>query len=186
MPAEHAARAGGRYAYRAWHEDFLLDGSVRTATVPRDPAVARDLDDLLHATRRVPLTTPWYRVVVYTEDSALRHDLRVRGIDLGPRFSEDLAQQRRQFYTLEAKQSVAQARARMDALESAWATFSPTQQRRAYLDAEQTEEPTLWEQRLEAHTRLARRLQMIPQASQEADLPAHVVEVRRGRTTDVP
>ena len=85
--------------------------------MPRDPAVARDLDDLLHATRRVPLTTPWYRVVVYTEDSALRHDLRVRGIDLGPRFSEDLAQQRRQFYTLEAKQSVAQARARMDALE---------------------------------------------------------------------
>ena len=31
VPAEHAARAGGRYAYRAWHEEnSLLDGSVRT------------------------------------------------------------------------------------------------------------------------------------------------------------
>lgn len=186
LPPEQQARAGGVYAYRAWHEQVVFDKFMRTATVPHNPGVARTVDEVLAVMQQVPTGSPWYRVFVYTEDEALRRDLQTRDIALGPRFSGQLAQERRQFYTLEAKQDVAQARERVDAVESTWATLSPAQQRRSWADAGKTAEPTVWEQRVAAHTHLARRQQMIPQASPDSDLPIAFVEVDRGATAATP
>lgn len=184
VPGTYQAITGGAYEYRVWSHEPLGGGLSRD--VPHPLGVARDVDAVRAVVSHAPLHPPDYRVVVFTEDHALRAALREQGVLLGPRYSAELSQERRQFYTLEAKQAVAIARDHVDAIEAVWQTYSPTQQRRAYLDAGQGPEPTLWEQRVAAHTRLDRRQRMIPQASPDGELPASFVEVERGQPGAAP
>jgi hypothetical protein len=188
VPLERRQRAGGVYHYRVWSEELVRGAKTYRGTElqPQPTRVAASVDALVAAVGQAPLHPPWWRAEVFTEDHALRTALRAQQIHLGPRYSAALAQARRQFYTVEAKEAVAEALARVTRIEAEWMTYSPAQQRRAYLDAGQGTVPTLWEQRVAAHTRLDRRQRMIPQASLEGELPANFVEVDYGRTEVAP
>lgn len=163
VPARLQAVQGGPYTYTVWTNEYL--GGGYTTSWPHDPDVARSVDDLRAIVARTPRAGPSFPVEVFTEDVALRQALRAQGIRLGKRFSPELAQERRQFYTLDAQQAVREARNTRNGIEVDWQALTPSAQHQAYARAGQGDTASLWELRLAAHLKLARREHMVPYAS---------------------
>ena len=92
---------------------------------------ARDVDALVEVVARARRGGPSFPVEVYTEDVALRRELRTRNVPLGQRFSPVLAQERREFYTIEAQQAVREARSTRDWNAADWPGLTPSQQQAA-------------------------------------------------------
>jgi len=176
VPARLQAIRGGPYTYRVWSFEYTGQGGDKHW--PHPPGVARDVDELRAVIARAPNRHFPFPTEVFTDDTALRHVLRAHDIRLGPRYSPEIAQERRQFYTLEAQHAVREARSNRDWIEADWQELTPKEQQAAYEGAGQGATATIWEERLAAHLKLARREQMIPYAGQgRSDLPDAFVEV---------
>ncbi len=185
VPARLQAIRGGPYAYRVWSFEYTGQGGDHHW--PHPPGMARDVDELRAVIARAPNRHYSFPTEVFTEDVALRHALRAHDIRLGPRYSPEIAQERRQFYTLEAQHAVREARSTRDWIEADWQELTPKEQQAAYERAGQGARATVWEERLAAHLKLARREQMIPYASQgRSDLPDAFAEVEGKAGRDAP